>query len=238
MTRSTNAIHLAIAMAAIATANAQSIHTQVSVQPAITIVASTMAEGGQSSKDNLFAGTEKFAQGANRVTEINLDPSTMSMMGGRKGKDADLAQKMTLMTVHTYSYDKPGMYRMEDVDAFRKKLEDGSWNCYVHTRSESGSSDICARAAADHETNEMVIITTRPEKLTFIHMSGKMSLNELSEMSGSTNGIGPHEFFVAPMAPMAPMPPMRFMSPSGHKDLPAPPSPAAPTPPTPPTSLN
>lgn len=233
MTRHTNAIHLAIALAAIATAtaNAQYLSAQVNAQPALTLTASSGAEGGQSTKDSLLAGTEKFAQGASKVTEINLDPSTMGMMGHR-GRDADLAHKMTLITVHTYSYDKPGMYRKEDVEAFRKKLEDGSWNCYVHSRSESGSSDICARPGPDHETNEMVIVTTRAEKLTFIHMAGKMSLNELSEMSEATNGIGPHEFMEAPMAPMPPMAPVRPARPAARKEPTTPATPAAaPTPP-------
>ena len=75
-------------------------------------------------KDDLLAGTEKFAQGASKVTEINLDPSTMGMVGGGHGPHADLANKLNLMVIHTYGYDKPGMFRQEDVDAFRKKLQD------------------------------------------------------------------------------------------------------------------
>jgi len=210
MTRTIKTIQRMIAVAAltVATANAQYISTQISPEPAVTVTAANAMianVGGQTTtKDGLLAGTEKFAQGATSVTEINLDPATMSMMSNR-GKDADLARKMNLMVVHTYSYDKPGMYRQEDVDAFRKKLEDGSWSCFVHTRNESGSSDICSRAGADHETNEMVIFTAKPQKLTFIHMSGKMSLDELSEMSGHANGLAPHRIIVAPMAPMAPM---------------------------------
>ena len=210
MTRTMKTFQLMIAVAAftVATANAQYISTQISPQPAVTVTVTSAviaSAGGQTAtKDSLLAGTEKFAQGATSVTEINLDPATMSMMNDR-GKDADLAKKMNLMIVHTYSYDKPGMYRQEDVDAFRKKLEDGSWSCFVHTRNENGSSDICSRAGADHETNEMVIFTAKPQKLTFIHMSGKMSLDELSEMSGHANGLAPRHIVVAPMAPMAPM---------------------------------
>ena len=223
MTRLTNAIRLAIMTAAISTAPmfAQYTRAQVGGQPALAIAVSADGAGGQGTKDTLLAGTEKFGQGATKVTEINLDPNTMGMMG-HNGREADLAHKMTLMTVHTYSYDKPGMYRKEDVEAFRKKLEDGSWNCYVHTRSESGTSDICARAGADHETNEMVIVTTRETKLTFIHMSGKLSLNELSEMSGSTAGISAHEFTQMPMPPMPPLHAMP-VAPKAPTASPAPP---------------
>jgi len=111
------------------------------------------------------------------------------------------------------------------VDIYRKKLEDGSWSCSVHVRNKNGSTDICSRQAADHETNEMVILTTEPQKLTFIHMSGNMSLDELDDMSGSANGLSRR---VSPMGPKmhtAPEPPP-----------PAPPtSPRSPTPPTPPS---
>jgi len=237
MTRMIPTIQLMIAMAAtpVAMANAQSIRTQINPESAVTIAAATNAIAGSGigalpQKDELLAGTEKFAQGARSVTEINLDPTTLSMMSNH-GRDAELAHKMTLMVVHTYSYDKPGMYRQEDVDAFRKKLEDGSWSCFVHTRSESGSSDICSRAGADHETNEMVIFSSRPEKVTFIHMSGKMSLEELSQMSGHANG-----FSIYSLSPL----PMPLIISTGPREIRVPKEPKVkygkePTAPTPPT---
>ena len=151
-------------------------------------------------KDDLFSGAEKFAQGASEVTEINLDPSTMGMVGRGpfmdKGKDGGIASKMNFMVIHSYKYDKPGMYSLDDFEAYSKKLTDGTWNCSIHVRSKTGSTDICSRAAADHETNEMVILTAEPRELTFIHMSGKMSLNDLARMSGETRGVK------LPQAPM------------------------------------
>src|SRR5947209_498720 len=83
-------------------------------------------------KDDLFAGTEKFAQGAKEVTEVNLDKNMLGMVShGKHGED--IAGKMDFIVVHTYEYEKPGMYRQEDVDQFRRKLTDGSWNCFIHT---------------------------------------------------------------------------------------------------------
>jgi hypothetical protein len=140
-------------------------------------------------KDDLFAGTEKFAAGATDVTEINLDPKMMGMVGGKKGDVSGLARKMKFIVIHTYTYDKPGMYRMEDVDTYRKKLEDGTWNCAIHVRDKDGTTDICSRSSPDHEGNEMVILTAEPKELTFIHMSGDMSLDDLSKMGGSAGGL-------------------------------------------------
>jgi hypothetical protein len=144
-------------------------------------------------KDDLFAGAGKFAQGASEVTEINLDPSTMGMIGRGpfvdKGRDGGLASKMNFMVIRSYRYDKPGMYSMDDFDAYSKKLTDGTWNCSIHVRGKEESTDICSRTAADHESNEMVILTAQPRELTFIHLSGKMSLNDLARMSGDSRGI-------------------------------------------------
>lgn len=141
------------------------------------------AAGGAQVKDDLFAGTEKFAKNATDVTEVNLDPKMMGMVPVSSGA-AGLAKKMKFMVVHTYTYARPGMYNMDDVEAYRKKLEDGTWSCAIHVKDKSGTTDICSRTAPDHEGSEMVILTAEPKELTFIHMSGKMSLDELQKMGG------------------------------------------------------
>jgi hypothetical protein len=128
-----------------------------------TLVAQTSAPV----KDDLFTGTEIFAKGASDVTEVTMDPDTLGMVGG---KDKARASHMVLNVVRTYEYDKPGMYRIEDVDAFRNKLNTGDWHCSVHTRSlKSGeSTDVCNKHRAD-DMVETAIITVEPKELTFIH---------------------------------------------------------------------
>ena len=139
-------------------------------------------------KDDLFAGTEKFAQGASDVTEVNLDPKMMDMIPDKKSGSADLARKMNFIVIHTYTYDKPGMYRQEDLDVYRKKLTDGSWSCAIHVKEKEESTDICSRTGPDHESTEMVIMSAEPKELTFIHMSGRMSLSDLQKMGGKMGG--------------------------------------------------
>ncbi|HEY4379205.1 MAG TPA: DUF4252 domain-containing protein [Acidobacteriaceae bacterium] len=202
-------------------------------------------------KDDIFAGAQKFAQGASEVTEINLDPSTMGLVGMNHGKEGEEARKMKSMVIHTYKYDKPGMYRMDDVDAYRKKIEGGSWQCAIHVRNTAGSTDICSRTSAD-QTNEMVILTAEPQKLTFIHISGKMSLDELNDMSGSASSFRPRGVPKLPRDsresresresrdtrdmkdPKEPKDP----KPKGKITPPVPPAPAvSPTPPSPPGAI-
>ena len=196
---------LAVTILTASTANAKQAKLKFKARSAenlsglVTEVANLSMAAGQV-KDDLFAGAEKFAQGASEVTEINLDPSTMGMIshGYFPGKQDTLASKMNFMVIHSYKYDKPGMYSMEDFEAYSKKLTDGTWNCSIHVRSKTASTDICSRTGADHETNEMVILTAAPRDITFIHMSGKMSLADLNRMSEGSHGI------ILPVMPRTP----------------------------------
>ncbi len=162
-----------------------------------------VAVGDPQVKDELFAGTEKFAAGASDVTDVNLGPDMLGMVSGKHG--GDMAHKLNFMVVKTYEYPKPGMYNMADVDAYRQKLKSGNWNCFIHTHeSKSGeSTDICNRALPNGEGNEMVIITVEPQELTFIHMSGKGTLADLGKM-GRMGGMGG---VVIPDTPDPPTPP-------------------------------
>jgi hypothetical protein len=118
-------------------------------------------------KDDLFSGTKVFEKGATNVTEITMDPDSLKMVGGREG---DRAHKMVLNDVRTYSYDKPGMYSMAEVDAIRSRLNTGDWHCSVHTRDlKTGeSTDICNKRRSDG-LEESAVITVEPKELTFIH---------------------------------------------------------------------
>lgn len=165
-----------------------------------------VAAGDPQVKDELFAGTEKFAKGASGETEVNLGPDMLGMVSGKHG--GDLAHKMNLMVVLTFTYPKPGMYRMEDVDAYRQKLRTGNWNCFVHSMdSKSGeSSDICNRALPNGQGNEIVIMTVEPKELTFIHMSGNASLADLGKL-GAMGGHMPEPPPSPPTSPTPPTPP-------------------------------
>jgi hypothetical protein len=129
------------------------------------------AEGAQNSqplaKDDLFAGTEVFAKGAADITEITMDPDTLNLVNGN---DEHRARSMVLNVVRTYTYDKPGMYNMADVDAIRNKLNTGDWHCSVHIRDlKTGSgSDVCGKRRTDG-MKETAIIEVERKQLTFIH---------------------------------------------------------------------
>ena len=134
-------------------------------------------------KDDLFDGVEKFAKGANDVTDINLSPDMMTMLGGTSM--SALAQKTKFIVVHNYSYPQSGMYKAEDIEPFRRKIQSGDWKCIIHDveQNTGETTDICLRPAPDHNGNEFALISAEPKELTFIHMSGSVSLSDLQTLS-------------------------------------------------------
>ena len=134
---------------------------------AVVSVGMARAQTSAPVKDDLFAGTEKFANGASDVTEVDMDPDTLGMVSG---KDWKKAQNMVLNVVKTYEYPKPGMYNIADVEEIRRRLDTGDWHCSIHTREvKSGeSTDICYKHRTDGLV-EQAIITVEPKELTFIH---------------------------------------------------------------------
>lgn len=167
-------------------------------------------EGGQSTqplaKDDLFAGTEVFAKGASDITEITMDPDTLNMVGG---PDQHKARSMVLNVVRTYTYDKPGMYNMSDVDAIRNKLNSGDWHCSVHIRDlKNGTgSDVCGKRRTDG-MKETAIIEVEQKQLTFIHTIRR------------EGGPGTSEMGFFPMLPgLSGLPALAMMDPEAFADM-------------------
>jgi hypothetical protein len=168
------------------------------------------AEGAQSTqplpKDDLFAGTEVFAKGAADITEITMDPDTLNLVNGN---DERRAHSMLLNVVRTYTYDKPGMYNMSDVEAIRNKLNTGDWHCSVHIRDlKNGTgSDVCGKRRTDG-MKETAIIEVEPKQLTFIHTIRR------------SGGPGSSEVGYFPMLPgLSGLPALAMMDPEAFADM-------------------
>jgi hypothetical protein len=168
------------------------------------------AEGGAQAtqplpKDDLFAGTEVFSKGASDITEITMDPDTLSMVGGpERGR----ARNTVLKVVRTYTYDKPGMYNMADVEAIRNKLNTGDWHCSVHVRDlKNGTgTDVCGKRRTDG-MKESAIIEVEQKSLTFIHTISK-------------GGPGESELGFFPMLPgLHGLPAIAMMDPDAFADM-------------------
>ena len=152
------------------------------------VVGSMWAMEPWQQKDDLFAGADKFSQGAKSSTEVNLDKNMLGLMGkfgdeGDNKSGSDLARKMDFVIVRSYEYGAEGQYNMADVEQFRKRLEDGGWSHVVKERSERESTDVCVKLGPNGEFSELVVISAEPRELTFVHLKGHMSAEDLMKMS-------------------------------------------------------
>jgi len=160
------------------------------------VAASLQALGAPQQKDELFAGTEKFAQGAKSTTEVNLDKNMLAMANksGDKGNKpgTDLMKKMDFVIVREYQYEKPGQYNLAEIEKFRKRLDNSGWSHMVKERSATESTDVCIKTDNGGEFSELVVIEAEPTELTFVHLKGHMSLDELIK-AGGKYGVAPDD---------------------------------------------
>lgn len=142
--------------------------------------------------DPLLDGAQRFEQGAKNVTEVNLDKNMLAMaarfMEKGDGEGKELMKKMDFVYVRSYEYAKPGAYRMEDVAQFRGRLDESKWSHVVKERSEKDATDVWMKADNDGQLSELLVIAAEPMGLTFVHLKGRMSMDELTK-AGASYGV-------------------------------------------------
>lgn len=143
--------------------------------------------------DALLAGAERFEQGAKHITEVNLDKTMLQMAAGfLKGEKDDeglaLAKKMDFVYVRSFEYASAGQYKLADVESFRARLDATKWSHMVKERSATETTDIWVKTDADGQFSELLVIAAEPTELTFVHLKGHMSMEELSR-AGASYGV-------------------------------------------------
>ena len=158
-------------------------------QEVVAIGAMEQVKAG--SDDPLLSGTERFEQGATDVTEVNLDKAMMAMAAKFLEKsDAEaqrLMRNMEFVHVKTFEYGKDARYRMTDVEQFRARL-DASWSHLVKERSATEATDVWVKADGEGQFSELMVIAAEPKELTFVHLKGHMTMDEL-ERAGASYGV-------------------------------------------------
>jgi len=134
----------------------------------LMVTTGARALGDPQVKDDLFAGADKFSHGASSSTEVNLDSKMLGMASkfGGNDKDSDLVKKLEFVIV----------------------LETGGWSHVVKVREAKESTDVCVKLDADGQFSELVVIAAEPQELTFVHLKGHMSLDQLMK-AGAKYGV-------------------------------------------------
>jgi hypothetical protein len=160
----------------------------------LLITTGARAMGDPQVKDDLFDGADKFSHGAKSSTEVNLDKRMLGMAAKFSGsgdgaqRDGDLVKKLDFVIVRSYEYEKAGQYNMSDVEEFQKRLDAGGWSHIVKERSATENTDVCVKVDGDGQFSELVVIAAEPLELTFVHLKGHMSMDELTK-AGAKYGV-------------------------------------------------
>ena len=139
-------------------------------------------------KDDLFEGTEKFAAKARESSEVNLDKSMLAMASKMAGTKGDLARKLDAVVVRSYQYEHEGDYKMADVEVYFKRLDALGWKHIVRTHEDKEWTDICVKQDREGQPRELVVISAEAKELTFVHITGQVSLADLQQLGGLAAG--------------------------------------------------
>ncbi len=134
----------------------------------------TVAAYGQD-EDPLFAGAERFSAGSSGSSEVSLDKDALGLAGAAAGG-------MESVYVRTYEYPRPGMYKLADLDDFRKRMDAAECKHIARVREKDEYTDVCARVDKDGHWRELIVISAEPTELSFVHLKGAVSLSDLSRL--------------------------------------------------------
>jgi hypothetical protein len=181
----------------------------------------------------------ELAGKARESVDISLDGDTLKMargfLGGKTNdaEFADAVKDLQGIYVKVFSFDKPNMYSMRDIDSVVSQVETQGWKKLMSIRDKTDRVEMWMHS--DNSDGGMLFVATEPDELVLINIVGKVDLQTLSRLQGRLGvpmmpgipGIRP------PTPPGVPGPGRRGVAPSPPPAPAAPPAPPAPPAPAP-----
>jgi hypothetical protein len=178
---------------------------------------------------------------AKESVDITLDGDTLKMasgfVGGGKTNDPEFAEAVKSLQgiyLKVFSFDKPGMYSMRDIESVVSQVETQGWKKLMSIRDKDDRVEMWLRTdGADAADSGMLFVATEPKELVLINIVGKVDLQTLAKLQGRMGvPFMPGIPGVRPPAPPAPPAPGARAAPPAPPAAPA--SAAAPAQPAPP----
>ena len=158
-----------------------------------------------------------LASKAKESVDISLDKEMLKsaggfMGGGGKGMDpaefAETVKDLDGIYVRVFSFDKPGMYSMKDIEPMVAQVQSQGWKKLMSIKDGDERVEMWMRDnSAD---GGMFFVASEPTELVMINIVGKVNLESLRNLQGrmgvpSMQGwIGARPAAAAPAAPPAP----------------------------------
>jgi hypothetical protein len=134
-----------------------------------------------------FSTLEKLGAHAKESTNISLEGETLKAAASlaNLSKDSPVLQGLKAIQVRSYEFDKPGQYNPADLDAVRAYVKSLKWTKIIDVKEESETTEIYLQVAQANQTGGLAIISTEPQEVTVIFISGTINLNDLSKLTGN-----------------------------------------------------
>jgi hypothetical protein len=191
----------------------------VMLMMALAMVLLPMAALAQAARLKMpdFSG---LASKAKESVDIDLDRDMLkTAMGFMSGANADpeLAEQikgLESVSVKVFSFEKPGVYSMRDIEAVVKQVETQGWKKLLSVRDREDRVEMWMRdGGANPADGGMFFVASEPKELVMINIAGKVDLSVLSKLQGRMGmpnlGLG-----AAPPAPPAPPAPAAAPAPA------------------------
>ena len=144
---------------------------------------------------------------AKESVNIDLDKdmikNAMGFMAGGDKADPQLAealQGLESVMVKVFSFDKPGVYSMRDIEKVIKQVESGGWKKLLSVRDGEERVEMWMRDGT--KDGGMFFVAAEPKELVMINIAGKVDLATMAKLQGHL-GV-PNMGMGGPPAPPAP----------------------------------
>jgi hypothetical protein len=134
-----------------------------------------------------------LASKAAESTVVDLGPEQLGMLKGLGADAAGIPEVAGLrrVQVRSFEFDKPGLYNMAELDAFRDKVKGtGSWSSIISVKERKGefTEILMHRPAGGGDADGMLIIAAEEDEVTVVNIVGRIDLKNLGKIAG-TMGI-------------------------------------------------
>jgi Domain of unknown function (DUF4252) len=136
--------------------------------------------------------TAKLAERADEATTISLDKTMLQFAGKFLSSSEDdreaqrIIAKLDGIYVRTYEFKKPNTYSASEVEAFRRQFASPEWSriVAVHAKESDEDTDIYVHMVNGRVAG-MFILAAEPGELTFVHIAGAITPEDLDNLSGN-----------------------------------------------------
>jgi|HubBroStandDraft_6_1064221.scaffolds.fasta_scaffold00160_8 hypothetical protein len=149
--------------------------------------------GNRASSQAAFpVDTAKLAERADETTSISLDKTMLQFAGkflssSEEDREAQrIIAKLDGIYVRTYGFKKPNTYSASEIESFRRQFSGPEWSriVAVHAKDPDEDTDIYVHMT-DGRVAGMFILAAEAGELTFVHIVGAITPEDLDQLSGN-----------------------------------------------------